>query len=200
MIAQRATTSGQAFIERSFTFSATAGSHVLTYRVAPTQGPGDNTAFFDAVKIVPTGGSPTQAFTDAMNAAGLSGPAAALDATPHNDGVENLLKYAFNMNASGPDSRTMAPGGSGGLPGIAAQPNGASSIFRYEFLRRRDSGLIYTPQKSAVLDDPMSWTPLTDTPTVTPIDATWERVIYEEPYNSATTPRCFGRVQVTLPP
>ena len=29
------------------------------------------------------------------------------------------------------------------LPGITAQPNGAASIFRYEFLRRKNSGLIY---------------------------------------------------------
>jgi len=41
--------------------------------------------------------------------------------------------------------------------------------------------------------------PLTDAPTVISIDATWERVIYKEPYNAATTPRSFGRVQVTLP-
>jgi hypothetical protein len=134
-----------------------------------------------------------------MAAAGLSGPNAALDATPHQDGVKNLLKYAFNMNLSGPDSRTMGAGGSGGLPGVAAQPNGASSIFRYEFMRRRNSGLIYTPQKTGDITNPGSWTPLTDTPTVIPIDATWERVIYEEPYDAATTPRCFGRVQVTLP-
>jgi hypothetical protein len=41
--------------------------------------------------------------------------------------------------------------------------------------------------------------PLTDTPTVIPIDANWERLIYEEPYNATLIPRCFGRVQVTLP-
>jgi hypothetical protein len=141
----------------------------------------------------------TQSFTHVLTNAGLAGGDAALDATPHNDGVENLLKYAFNMNLSGPDAATMPPGGSSGLPGIATQPNGASSIFRYEFVRRRNSGLIYTPQKSPDISNPALWTNLTDVPTVISIDAVWERVVYDEPYNAATTPKCFGRVQVTLP-
>ena len=72
-------------------------------------------------------------------------------------------------------------------------------LFRFEFLRRKNSGLIYTPQKSGELTNPASWIPLTDPPTIIAIDATWERVIYEEPYNATTTPQCFGRVHVTLP-
>jgi len=143
--------------------------------------------------------TPAQVFDAAMTTAGLTGPNAALDATPYQDGVKNLLKYAFNMNLSGSDSATMPPGGSRGLPGITAQPNGGASIFRFEFLRRKNSGLIYTPQKSGELANPASWVPLTDLPTVISIDATWERVIYEEPYDTAAIPRCFGRVQVTLP-
>ncbi len=148
---------------------------------------------------LPTVLTPAQVFDATLTTAGLSGPNAALNATPHGDGVANLLKYAFNMNLSGPDAATMPPSGNSGLPGITTQPNGASSIFRYEFLRRKNSGLIYTPQKSDELANPAAWVPLTDLPTVISIDATWERVIYEEPYDAATTPRCFGRVQVTLP-
>jgi hypothetical protein len=142
---------------------------------------------------------PAQVFDAAMTTAGLSGPNATMDATPYADGVPNLLKYAFNLNLSGPDASTMPPGGSRGLPGITAQPNGGASVFRFEFLRRKNSGLIYTPQKSGELVNPASWVPLTDTPTIISIDANWERVIYEEPYDSTTIPRCFGRVQVTLP-
>jgi hypothetical protein len=143
--------------------------------------------------------TPAQVFDAAMTTAGLSGPNAALSATPYGDGVPNLLKYAFNLNLSGPDVATMTLGGSSGLPGITAQPNGGASVFRFEFLRRKNSGLIYTPQKSGELANPASWVPLTDSPTVISIDATWERVIYEEPYDAATIPKCFGRVQVTLP-
>ena len=143
---------------------------------------------------------PQVIFNNLVVLAGLTGNNATPNATPFNDGVQNLLKFGFNMNLSGPDAATMAPGGSGGLPGITTQPNGPSSIFRFEFVRRIGSGLIYTPQKSPDITNPASWVPLTDTPTIIPIDATWERVIYEEPYDAAITPKCFGRVHVTLPP
>ncbi|HZJ17503.1 MAG TPA: hypothetical protein VFD27_20795 [Chthoniobacteraceae bacterium] len=36
-------------------------------------------------------------------------------------------------------------------------------------------------------------------PTVLPISADWERVIYEEPYTPIITPTNFGRVEVALP-
>lgn len=151
------------------------------------------------ITLTGTGQTPMQAVNSALVAAGLSGPNAALNATPYGDGVANLLKYAFNMNLSGPDASTMPPSGNSGLPGITVQPNGGASVFRFEFLRRKNSGLIYTPQKSSELANPTSWVPLTDLPTVISIDATWERVIYEEPYDANTIPRCFGRVQVSLP-
>jgi alpha-tubulin suppressor-like RCC1 family protein len=187
-----------------------AGTVTFTVTFSPTTGGTKTAAIHIASNVIGaknplditltgTGPSSTQAVYNALAAAGLTGPNATLDATPYQDGVANLLKYAFNMNLSGPDSATMPPNGASGLPGITAQPNGGASVFRFEFLRRKNSGLIYTPQKSGVLANPASWVPLTDTPTIISIDATWERVIYEEPYNAATTPMNFGRVQVTIP-
>jgi len=175
---------------------ATIGPHTATVSISSNDA--DENPFTFALSGQ---GVTAQVAADAVIAtAGLNGPNAALDATPHNDGVENLLKYAFNMNLSGPDAATMPPGGASGLPGITTQPNGASSVFRYEFVRRRNSGLIYTPQKSGELTNPASWVPLADTPSIISVDAVWERVIYEEPYDVTITPKCFGRVQVTLPP
>ena len=113
--------------------------------------------------------------------------------------MNNLLKYAFNMNLADKDSRTMPPGGTAGLPTITTQPNTPAGILRFEFVRRIDSGLIYTPQKSPDPGNPASWVPLTGTPSVNAIDAAWERVIYEEPYDPAAAPRLFGRVQLRLP-
>ena len=80
----------------------------------------------------------------------------------------------------------------------ALTTDGTFTYFRVEFIRRIGSGLIYTPKKSASLSPP-SWLLLTDTPTVLPINASWERAIYEEPYDPVTTPKLFGRVEVTLP-
>ncbi|MGV3663715.1 MAG: choice-of-anchor D domain-containing protein [Prosthecobacter sp.] len=126
-------------------------------------------------------------------------PDRAAAATPHHDGVSNLMKYAFNMDADRPDNRVMARGtGTAGLPVITPAQAGTTPVFRFEFLRRIGSGLVYTPQRSSTLA-PGSWTPLTSTPTIVPISAQWERVIYEEPVNLQLEPVSFGRVEITLP-
>jgi hypothetical protein len=146
--------------------------------------------------------TPLELFQSAMTSAGLTGLDAAPGVAPFGDNVPNLLKYAFNLNLSGPDASTMAPGGnSGGLPAITLTVlESPAAILRFEFLRRRNSGLIYTPQKGTELATSGSWVALTDEPDVSIIDAAWERVIYEEPTETTTAPRLFGRVQVTLPP
>ena len=141
----------------------------------------------------------SNAGTDFANwaiAAGLTGANAALTATPFNDGVENLLKYAFNMNAAGPDVSILSAGGSSGLPQITVDSSGAEPVLKVAFLRRKGSGLTYTPQRSDSLGD---FTAMSGTQTVTSIDAQWERVSVEEPAPPATAPRAFARVQVTLP-
>ncbi len=131
---------------------------------------------------------------------GLSGGDSGAEATPHADGVTNLLKYALNLNADGVDAHLHVVGsGTSGLPAIAPATSGGNSpTLRFEFVRRLGSGLVYRPQKSSDLTAG-NWQPLTSTPVITPINAEWERVVYEEPYDAATTPRQFGRLQVTLP-
>ena len=128
--------------------------------------------------------------------AGLSGPDSLPSATPFNDGVSNLLKYAFNMNAAGPDVSVITPSGSSGLPQIAVDSSGAEPVLRVAFLRRKGSGLIYTPQRSTTLCD---FVAMTGTQTVTSIDSQWERVTVQEPAPPATAPSAFARVQVSLP-
>ena len=170
---------------------------VYFYRLTATNSVGINTTAQGSF-TTPT---PLSLFQESATGSGLKGQDAAPDSTPHHDGVPNLIKFAFNMNLASADVSIMPFGGNHGLPAITTPaPSGATGIFRFEFLRRIGSGLVYTPQKSSNLTDPGSWTALTDTPTIVPIDATWERVIYEEPYDANTTPHCFGRVQVTLPP
>ena len=130
------------------------------------------------------------------SSSGLSGQNTAPTATPFNDGVENLLKYAFNMNPAGPDVSVLATGGSSGLPQIAVDSSGAEPVLKVAFLRRKGSGLIYTPQRSDTLG---TFLPMTGTQTVSSIDAQWERVTVDEPAPPATVPRSFARVTVTLP-
>ena len=134
-----------------------------------------------------------------LSSSGLGGDDASPSAIPFGDGVENLLKYAFNMNLSGPDTRLLTPGtGTAGLPSVGLTGSGASTMMRVEYLRRKGSGLIYTPKKSNTLT-PGSFVPMTSSPVVTSIDADWERVVVEEPANPALLPASFAIVEVTMP-
>lgn len=129
----------------------------------------------------------------------LTGPDALPSAIPFNDGVENLLKYAFNMNLAGPDTRTLASGtGTAGLPVIGLTGSGPETMIRVEFLRRKGSGLIYTPKRSSTLA-PGSFVPMSGTPVVTSINDNWERVLIQETANPATLPSSFAIVEVSLP-
>jgi hypothetical protein len=133
------------------------------------------------------------------SAAGLVGLPAGHGATPYNDGVANLLKYAFNLNGGNSDLRTLtAGGGLAGLPVFSVAGSGAQAVFRVEFLRRKGSGIIYTPKTSSTLAA-ASFTPMTGTTTVTDLGSQWERVRLDQPRNPATQPRGFGIVEVTLP-
>lgn len=153
-----------------------------------------NAGHFAAIYALPIdAASPARA---AMNTwattAGLTGTAAAPLAEPFGDGVPNLLKFAFNMNATAPDSGSLTPGGNRGLPAFTASP----TTFRVEFIRRRNSGLIYTPLRCTSLS---TCTPMTGTPVVTVIDANWERVVVEEPLGSPAPTGGFSRVSVSIP-
>ena len=123
---------------------------------------------------------------------GISGANLSMTANPTGDGLSNLLKYAFNLNPSIPELRWVQ-GNSAGLPSITA-PQGSS--IRFEFIRRIGSGLTYFPEKSENLS---TWFSISSAPVITPIDASWERVVHLEPWDKNLNPRTFGRVKVTQP-
>ena len=92
----------------------------------------------------------------------------------------------------------MSPGGAVGLPTAYLQESDGT-MWRVEYLRRKNSGLTYTPKKSTTLANG-SFTPLTGTPVVSEIVGfpDWERVTVDEPCNPATTPKIFTVVEVIL--
>ncbi len=141
---------------------------------------------------------PLTPFEAAAAAAGLADDNALADATPFNDGVPNLLKFAFGLNLGGPDTRRMTPGGTAGLPTAYLHEDGGT-FFRVEYLRRKNSGLSYTPRKSTTLASD-SFSVLTGTPVVSDIIGfpDWERVTVDEPYDPITTTKLFTVVEVTL--
>ena len=148
------------------------------------------------INVTGTGTTGTP-YEQAASAAGLTGNAALPNAIPFHDGVPNLLKFAFGLDLAGSDARRMTSGGTIGLPTAYLHENGGT-VFRVEYLRRKNSGLTYTPKKSTSLMGG-SFTPLTGTPMVSDIGdgSLWERVTIDEPYNPATTPKLFTVVEVS---
>ena len=140
-----------------------------------------------------------QSFYDEW-AAGLTGDDRLPDATPQGDGLKNLLKYAFNLNALAPDARSLVfgQGGTAGLPAQQVVRDANTIRITIEYLRRRDSGLIYTPMRSPDLSD-QSFVPMSGVETVETIDANWERVLVTETLDPATHPRMFCVVEVQFP-
>ena len=140
------------------------------------------------------------AYADWVLNAGLEGADAEPGASPFDDGVSNLLKYAFGMDWGGPDRTILTEEtGEAGLPYWSVRGEGASRVLRVEFVRRKFVNLTYEPQVSAPLA-PGTFNPMTGTPAVTDINSEWERVVVEEPAPADTVPRLFGRMAVTLGP
>lgn len=142
-------------------------------------------------------GTPGGFFDGWAAVGGLTGPGSVSGATPHGDGIPNLIKYAFNLNARGPDVRVLVKGtGKAGLPAYEVETAGSQKFFRLEYIRRVGSGLVYTPKVSS---DLVTYTAMTGTTTRTRIDDEWERVVVRQPVNPSTQRKLFGRVEITLP-
>ena len=124
---------------------------------------------------------------------------AADNADPDKDGLVNLLERAFNLDPTQCGVPVLTPGtGTSGLPAIGLSGTGATSMLRVEFLRRKNSGLIYIPKRSSTLAID-SFVPMSATLVVASINEIWERVIIQEPADPDVTPRMFATVEVSLP-
>lgn len=141
---------------------------------------------------------PGEGFRAWSAAEGLPGGQTSALAQPFGDGVANLLKYAFFMNSSGADCHIMTPGsGTDGLPHISTADSAGSRVLRIEFIRRKNSGLVYRPLYSSSLA-PGSFEPMNRTPAVTDVDADRERVIVEHAIDPANATTGFGVVEVSM--
>ena len=131
-------------------------------------------------------------------ASGLAPEKQKHDASPSGDGTTNLMKFAFNLDASRPDVHRMAPGtGTSGLPSVRMIDAPGGRTFRIEYLQRRNSGLIYVPLVSQSLR-PGSFSARSGVRTVLPVDEGWDRVIVEMPVESSVE-RLFGVVNIIEP-
>jgi hypothetical protein len=137
------------------------------------------------------------AFNEWLHESGLGGWDAYQEEDPFGDGVANVLKYAFNLDVNRPDNRRLEPGeGTVGLPVFRLTGPSGQRTFRVEFLRRRNSGILYTPKFGTDFE---TWFAMPGEPVVTSIDAEWERAVMEMPVDPVSMPRLFGVVDVSVP-
>lgn len=176
----------------STTFTVTFAPGAIGSRIAALRIASDdrNENYFNITLT----GAGQLSYHDAATAAGLTGDSALPEATPFNDGVTNLYKYAFNFDLGVAGWHRMEEGGDSGLPRFSYIRDQDPDVWRVEFVRRIGNELNYTPMKSEDMSEG-SWTTFSSTPTVTAIDSQWERVVYDEP---AVTQRLFTRVDVTI--
>jgi hypothetical protein len=161
-------------------------------------GSGGSSGAINAIRITDLDSVPSGGITDWFTANGLTGADAAPEANPAGDDIPNLLKYAFNMDPntaySGNARHLTAGSGQSGLPSITTSKTPGGQRLRIEFVRRRnDNSLGYQAQFSM---DNTIWVPAVAAPTVTVIDADWERVVVEDLLDA--WPTRFGRMRVYL--
>lgn len=143
--------------------------------------------------------TPTSPYSSAVYSAGLLEEETFPSAVPYNDKIENILKFAFNMNLVGADSHTLGPNGISGLPRSSLVTLNDQSYWQIQYLRRIGGNLTYTPKISNFVNfDVLLPLEGVATQMVEPIDSEWERVTLNEPVNTAETPKIFSTVEVSF--
>lgn len=137
---------------------------------------------------------------------GLASDGSEDELTPAGDGVENILKYAFNMIGNGtgqqptlsaPNTGILSPTGEAGLPLIRVDSSGFLEV---TYISRTDSsnpGVSYQVQFTNDLQIDFEENPSASEDT-TSIDSNFERVTVTDSVDTSTEPSRFGRVQVLV--
>lgn len=126
-------------------------------------------------------------------------PAALPAADDDDDGVPNVIEFAFNMNPTAADGTPLTPGsGLSGLPVIRPEIIAGQRRLTIEYIRRRNSCLEFAIEAS---DDLAAWAPIAATPNGAPviINAGYERVKFDDIVTVTAAQSRFLRIRVALP-
>ena len=127
---------------------------------------------------------------------GLTGLNALPMAQPYADGVQNLLKYAFHIEAPAETRYFTSPWETGGLPTCELLDSGEQRSLRLHFLRRKNDPLInYIAEFSEELHSD-TFIPVEIPLQVISLNEAWEHVVYVSPVSAIGAQRKFGRVRV----
>ena len=122
-------------------------------------------------------------------------------ATPGHDGVPNIVKFAFNMTTNNYadlsvyNHQIMTPDGVSGLPLMQLDASNHLTIIAVQRRAYTDPGIAYIPEASSSLSGP--WTQIMATASSTPIDFTWERVVYTDTATPANSPVRFVQLKIS---
>ena len=139
-----------------------------------------------------TPNSPFGYWAEDMN---LSGAGAAPLADIDFDGIVNLLEFAFRTDPRAIDAPLIAGTGTAGLPIVRVVNGPGGSRLEIEYVRRKGtsgSGLTYIPEFAS---EAGRWELATAAPTITSLDANWERVIVQD-VAGIGAPNRFAHVRV----
>ena len=126
--------------------------------------------------------------------------------TPAGDGVQNLLKYVFNMigngtgqgsNLNAANSSVITANGSAGLPLVDVDGTGKLRVTHVRRKSSSNSGISYIVEFSDTLANGTWAVNTSATTNVTSVDELFERVVVTDNLTSAT--KRFVRVRVTIP-
>jgi dienelactone hydrolase len=167
----------------------------LSLKVYAAPGTGSRYGQINALELTPLAVNPLVAWRQVH---GLAADGSGDFQTTAGDGVTHLMKYALNLAPLAGDlakpAYPMAVNGTAGLPRCDA--TGANTL-TFTFVRRvaaGNPGILYNAQQST---DLVTWTSCSETPTVTAIDGTWERVTYTQ--STSGDVRRYLRLQITRP-
>jgi len=111
------------------------------------------------------------------------------------DGIVNLLEFAFRTDPRAIDAPLIAGTGTAGLPIVRLVNGPGGSRLEIEYVRRKStsgSGLTYIPEFAS---EAGRWELATAAPTITSLDANWERVIIQDAAGIGA-PNRFAHVRV----
>ena len=154
-----------------------------------------NAALRPALEIVYSLPTPYSIWASARGLTSLNN---AFTADPDRDGANNLTEFSYNLNPLVADARPVTPTGTNGLPAAKFLPNVSNGILEVDFIRRKGTnaaGLSYSIQFSGNLTTWVNGQP----PTVTSLNAEWERVTVRDSVGGPNARR-FARVVLGLQP
>ncbi len=176
---------GFGVLQKAHAVSVTAESNIISVETRAFGAGGETSPIIVDTRIT---------YAEWATSANLVPPDDGPTAMPHHDGVTNLNKFAFNMDASKPDSHSMTAEGSSGWPIGEVVSQDGNSVLCLISVRRRDSvGLNY---KALFSRDSATWIEVTTPVEVTPLSPAWERVRYQVPVGVAPSNRWLGKMEV----